>query len=1432
MKKKLLTTALFALSCGCVIAGVACNKGGGSLENKDFSVAFTQGEGYTFEGEGYEAFLNDEDGKFTYGDTISFEVEVGAFHTGTPIVYCNDAPIQPIAGVYTATVSNHTVIRVEGVRKDVSNMQGSGSYEDAFVVTKPIDLLYIAEQVNKGVSQYVNGSYILANDIDCKGAELEVIGNHQTDSAYFAGCFSASSGDAEAITQHTISNFVINTSDTNYVGLFGHVYCDSSVTGSGLFYGIRLENFEINVDIQNSVDGNTTLTVGSLIGYAQGANAYLCDAVNGEINVHADILYFSYAGGLIGYQQSMYTGSENLISEVAYCSTDVDVNVLSGMVLYAGGVTGYLETNYAYTNTVIHHSYARGDVSGAMRTGGIAGGLGQYTSVSSSYATGLIYASSDQSANDPFQTAETAVYYYSYAGGIVGYAENDTIVNDCFFTGETDAYAESGNGYALTDNAVAGGAADGSIYVNTKKYVVDNCLPNATITNLDLADTSWLTDTLGWRGVDWVIEANQYPTINLEPSYAGSITLTVYYMAQDASGNMVETLCDGKKSQTMTYVNLAAQDASYAPIGNAFLNGNLYPYYEADNGYLSYGFFFDPECTKPVPYAYVSSKNVVLYIGFADPTPVVGEYKFAVKGTDTVVTLTLDKYGIATYTDGDAENTTAYSYDGETIFFENARFARYYLGDVVLEEDTEYDGTAATDPNFDMYRYTFYPYYATVDANGTMALYDNVYFMQDDPLKAYAAATALQGAYYIKATTEFRTFTFHGDTVTVTTDTGEVSVYPYSVISDKAVINGDEYLISYFTAYDIFKGKWDKQAAVHKSYEFDGMGEKTGKFICTVNGVKTTGTYTLSDDEAVLSTGETAYFDSFGNLIVKSSETQQIFYTENSQTGVWKNTAQGITVTLWLNGLNNEGTGTGRIEFTQAGVSGGYYFEITYANAEQDGYVCMYFGNDLVGYYSYVPQNHTLSAYIYNPYLNGSYTQVSLAVTDSYEGEWISDSPVFKNVEFDGAGFINGTGKVYINGAETPVTYTLDNQKYTLSGTFTYSGNRYNIAYDEDNELVYITGNANAQLQRKDRFADVVLIDENGATYELDGRSMLNDMGTIVKTAVNGTQTEYKYDWESETSYRILLNEAIVGSLVEQDNFFAFNVTGEDTQKLLIQNEYMGKWAISGEFALFEIGATDLDGKISAVFRNHEVDLVAINGGYKFSYFDETNMPYTYYVYNFDGVVYLSEYENLQGEYFACEKCDESLLGKWVWNKMPNTTIEFDGIVEAWPNWWGTARISVAGENADSVTYYYYTMVDDVLLMRSVDLLNNERMYYKLVWTDDVNDRNAFVYNDGETTRAFLRVQVDSLYGNKANGATEETKNTVYVFDGGNVGNTLGKITVNGELVYQYKIVNILTNDSAELELTDTAGKKYTALLDYNDLENIVLKSIMPLEEV
>ena len=107
---------------------------------------FVEGEGYSF-----ETTLNEGD-LIPVGDTIDFTVKMSAFYTGYPVVYINGKAIAPDDdGTYHVEMQEDIDITVAGVQKDVSAMMGTGTFEDAFVVSRPIDLVYIAEQVNKGV---------------------------------------------------------------------------------------------------------------------------------------------------------------------------------------------------------------------------------------------------------------------------------------------------------------------------------------------------------------------------------------------------------------------------------------------------------------------------------------------------------------------------------------------------------------------------------------------------------------------------------------------------------------------------------------------------------------------------------------------------------------------------------------------------------------------------------------------------------------------------------------------------------------------------------------------------------------------------------------------------------------------------------------------------------------------------------------------------------------------------------------------------------------------------------------------------------------------------------------------------------------------------------------------------------------------------------
>ena len=165
---------------------------------ENYTLHFTSGVGFDYASEAvitnsnpvmYESL----DGvSVEEGSTVTFAVQLGAFYaaeTGYPNVFVNGQAIAGDDGVYSFTVAEESTITVSGVVEDESNMEGDGSFENAFVVTRPIDLVYIAEQVNAGNQAYVRGAYVLANDIDCGGEELKIIGDNSSEYSYFSGCF-------------------------------------------------------------------------------------------------------------------------------------------------------------------------------------------------------------------------------------------------------------------------------------------------------------------------------------------------------------------------------------------------------------------------------------------------------------------------------------------------------------------------------------------------------------------------------------------------------------------------------------------------------------------------------------------------------------------------------------------------------------------------------------------------------------------------------------------------------------------------------------------------------------------------------------------------------------------------------------------------------------------------------------------------------------------------------------------------------------------------------------------------------------------------------------------------------------------------------------------------------------------------------------------
>ena len=1427
--KKHLIAFLLSLSCALTVSAIACAETPDSSGDNPTSSApeYTGTRKVTFEeGVGFTYLTDVENGEqVNAGSTITFKVDKGGFYQdSTPTVYVNDIPVaHDGTGLYSVKVTEDLTIRVEGIRRDVSSMDGTGTMESPFVVTKPVDLLFIAEQVNRGNVSYVQGSYILANDIDCKGETLKVIGDMSTENSYFSGCFTCNYDDTTGIPlEYTISNFKIDSNNSNYVGLFGAVFCDLSVTSSGLFYGIRLDNFTIEARYDSMASSNRSIFCGSLIGYGVGANALLCHATNGELNVAADDSYFSYAGGLIGYQQAFYNAAYDYYfpSEVAYARVDVNVNVLKGLTLYAGGISGFLSTNTAMmANASIHNSYATGNISGAIRAGGIAGGVGAYNVVSNCYASGEVVATSKQTITAINPSDE---YCYAYAGGLVGYAENDSIAHDSFFNGSVYANAAQGKNYAISDAAIGGGDAAGTASASANKYTALNCLAN-----VDLSNPDFLTEALGWGEYDWVFTADELPVINYEPSsLITQLYLNMEYVAPNHDGVTIKVKGSTKRSEL--YFDSSTQStSSYASIGGYFLSGDLPVYSVADNGFLSYGYFFDKECTQPVPYGYMPMKTVTLYIAFEDPTEVLGTYEIITKDAKSLQ-LTLKADGTATYTDGATESTANYCFDGERIYLEGARLARYYDGEIVVDEN---DTSVVADSNFELARYQGYNFVGVLE-NGVLSLYDGKYFTADAPLSALT--NTIRGEYYVKDADGYTYYTLYGDKATVEIDKDDYFYAEYDecvlangllTLRDSSGIYEDHVVsVSALTEYDAFKGVWNKSATVHKYLTFDGINSfkyelfeyEYGFFFSESTAEVQQGTYVNNGDGSISFTlngkNYIASFNVDGFLEIKANGVKEIYAQTVSSLGQWYAT----DFTLTLNGIQANGLGSA-LHLLNDGTK----YNLVYEASQTEGYAVLYLSDngkkgEFYGYCTLDKASNTLRATLTDAYnTETGYTQYELYLHDNYTGEWITNASGLENVEFifDGNGLYGHLGTngslTIIDGEEkTQISYTLD---CFQSGKIVYKGVEYALSYDELSNEISIS--ATSTLQRKDAFANEVFIDLDNNEYVFDGRSTLGE-GSI---EVNGVKTYvYKVNGNKFDVYD--LNGDKVGSIEKTTRYYTLKI-GNTSTALYMSNQFMGKWAMANEFQIFSVGPTDLQGVTKATFKGNSVDMTEYdNNVLTFSFIDREymGMPRTYYLFIVfdesiqDYVIALTEYDNLYGgDMIICSKVSE-YYGTWKSAVDPNKSLTFDGVKSAYAN--GTVKHSWKGYN----TLYSYNFNEYGVMMWSQEPMQDAYWYYKLEmktlaeYPEAYTDENAWI-NEANGT-VIIRTAVDSLFRTVA--VTEDGKQ---VFFNGN-----NEILIDGELAYTYKSGEVVynTDNTISIQAVSVAdGKKYALVIDHSTTE-------------
>ena len=724
MKKFILSLAL----AGCCAFGLglaACDEGSSSSgssassdsssgsQTSSYSVSFSQTEGVSYVSETQNGASVEKD------QTVSFTLKVSSFYEGSPAVTVNDTAITADEnGVYSFVVTGNSTVKVSGVQRAVGDLTGAGTSDDAYVINSVPDLLYMAEMINAGNSAYTGACYYLANDIDCEGTALSVIGNGSKDTSYFSGVFNGNN--------KTISNFTIDTNDSMYVGFFGWVVADTSSSATSAIYNFTLDNFSITASMQDE-----SMFCGSLIGYSIGATISQCNAY-GEMLINGDKDYSTYAGGLIGLAQAAYLEeSENSYNScVAYCITDVDVTAGTGIIVAAGGLVGYAYSNNLNAITYIVNSYALGDVLGAIRAGGLVGILGQYTSVSSCYSLGDVYAQSTLT-DEMFGTLRLA-----YAGGLVGYGENDSIVADSFAIGSTVAYADLGDDYAFENGGVVGGVDEkGYVSAESQACVVFNSYyaEGGVDGNVRYTSVDFQTNSVKFPAYDWIVVEGEYPTINREYSEETVFALTLNfgdYLVSDMHTFILEL----QSHYPLTYLHLSEDIPEYVQSDTDNVN--------------SYGYFFDEACTIRVPRCFVTTRNITLYTGFADNTEIAGTYYIQTTASDKPVALTLFADGTFEYTDGGMISKSTYVYNGSSILLQNARLARYLsvASDIAITELVN--------------RFGFYNFYANVENDGSLTIYGGshdvgessvvyeYYYTLENPLRATKnAPTPAQNAF-------------------------------------------------------------------------------------------------------------------------------------------------------------------------------------------------------------------------------------------------------------------------------------------------------------------------------------------------------------------------------------------------------------------------------------------------------------------------------------------------------------------------------------------------------------------------------------------------------------------------------------------------------------------------------------------------------------
>ncbi len=1096
-------------------------------------------------------------------------------------------------GVYTVTVTGDTVISVANVETSPSTIAGKGTQEEPFTINSVVDWLYFAMYINdSSIIDYNIGYWELTTDLDFEGESIYVVGDGFTSgNAMFCGNFNGGG--------HTISNFVIDNSVaaeagggySNYIGLFGvttgYVGVDSVIAN------LTVENATVNATAGN----DDIVSAGCIIGYGVGSNVRNCTVRNSTVNVMADDKYMSFAGGMVGYLQSGMTEEGILFYASATYSVADNVTIKgTGMLYSAGGIVGRVVSYNDQVTSFILNCYSSGNVSDAVRSGGIAGEIQRYGSVQNSYSTATVSAySSFKSAVEDQYDATAYDDRYAYAGGIVGYVENDTVVEGCFFDGNTYSTTASGATFGKKGDIVAGSSASKFADYYAKTAYLNNASAGTEITN------AYLQNTLNWNEADWTF-GEGYPTINQE-EVARTFTIKVNVNGQDVDSAVINS-----QYIPLSYWYIIAGSNSTTPsIDRFYQQGTL----------RTFGYYFDSDCTSPVPVGYVPMNDITFYAKYSDVTDIVGKYFISSNGVSATVLIKDD--GSYVYQEGAIYLEGTYSYDGRSdklITFDNSFFSRL--------------ASTATSAQ----KSSYYKFWATVQDNGNLSIFDcderyvvsseneaqnptftgmARFYPVSEPLVAISISNlSFTGGYYYEDGAIKNVFEFNNDyTGTYTKYNGENLVatdrftFAETVLGDLVIslnTNGAEFIatvegdllvsmednygaIFSLSKIDGFKGTWEKTATTHKIYTFDGMGSwKYEHYVYlvedgVVNATKqvvdaSNGTYSVNGagDLVLIRDGinVVATLREDGSItITEDGQPVQVAFTNvNGYMGVWY-TANNriIRYTLTIDGVNGNGVGTATLD--------GFEIEplkLRYAVASND--TLYFYVNDAVyAILKYSAKNGTFDGMFYDTMTGSTTTPQTLYLYDDFTGSWVSDIQGLENVKFNGFGDYNTKDdsgnflavKGIVTIGNVGYDYTIDRQ--TDNAKFTYKGVEYTLSYNEYTDSIAVSyAGGSGVIAKADAYQAITLKNET-TTYSFDGRGNFAEGGTVT---ANGTSGVYKIQPNGDVLLQFAgsADQTIVVTTVD-GVVTGFSLNGS---ALYVDNAFVGAWSIPGEQASIIVG--------------------------------------------------------------------------------------------------------------------------------------------------------------------------------------------------------------------------------------------------------------------